>query len=136
MRMRVGSLSQQASTLGSEPVRVTLAGAPLPVNIVTSGASEFRAWAGFAVSIIVGGALALFVFSSVSGNKSPGDRFSGPAKHARATNVVTRMDDVIGLEEAKEEVRVMVEYLKDPKRYTDMGARMPKGLLMFGPPGE
>lgn len=51
------------------------------------------------------------------------------------TNVKTRFKDVAGCEEEKEEVKELIDYLKQPKKYTDMGAHIPKGLLMVGPPG-
>src|SRR3954466_13999829 len=43
--------------------------------------------------------------------------------------------DVAGCDEAKEEVSEVVEFLKDPKKFTKMGGRIPKGILMVGPPG-
>jgi len=47
----------------------------------------------------------------------------------------TRFDDVQGVEEAKDEVKEIVDFLKYPERYIELGAKIPKGLLLVGPPG-
>ncbi len=51
------------------------------------------------------------------------------------TDVKTTFDDVAGVEEAKAELREVVEFLKNPGDYERLGARMPKGILLIGPPG-
>lgn len=50
-------------------------------------------------------------------------------------DIKVRFDDVAGCDEEKEEVKEIIDYLKNPKRFSDMGARIPKGMLMVGPPG-
>src|SRR5690606_17111991 len=49
-------------------------------------------------------------------------------------NKVT-FDDVAGLEEEKEELKEIVDFLKNPRKYIEIGARIPKGVLLVGPPG-
>jgi ATP-dependent Zn protease len=51
------------------------------------------------------------------------------------TNVKLNFNDVAGLEEAKTEVMEIVDFLKNPKKYTQLGGKIPKGALLIGPPG-
>ena len=57
------------------------------------------------------------------------------AKLTKKEDVDTRFDNVAGLKEEKEEVAELVDFLKDPGKYTKLGARIPKGIIMVGPPG-
>ena len=52
-----------------------------------------------------------------------------------ARKTKTTFDDIAGLDEEKEELKEIVEFLKQPKRFTEMGAKIPKGVLLYGKPG-
>lgn len=59
----------------------------------------------------------------------------GRAKTIEEGQVKTRFADVAGVDEAKEELMEVVDFLKEPKKYTDIGGKIPKGVLLVGPPG-
>ena len=82
----------------------------------------------------------VFWFFLMNGNQANGNktmtfgkskaRMLNPQDKARVT-----FKDVAGVDEEKEELEEIVEFLKNPKKFTDMGARIPKGVLLVGPPG-
>lgn len=87
--------------------------------------------------IILVGMLLYFIFSrQMKGGGSSAMSFGkSPAKMLnRSTHRIT-FDDVAGIDEAKEELEEIVDFLKDPQRYTSLGAKIPKGLLLIGSPG-
>ena len=57
------------------------------------------------------------------------------AKRVRSEDSDTRMEDVAGAENAKKEITEVVEFLKEPGRFRELGASIPRGILMMGPPG-
>ena len=96
-------------------------------------------WASFLPYLVV---MVIFVVVwSVAMNKMQG----GAGGVARFSKARTRLgseekkkvtfDDVAGCDEEKEELAEIVHFLKNPKQYTEMGARIPKGVLLVGPPG-
>ena len=89
--------------------------------------------AGIVPYIIMMG-LIFFMFSRMGGgNKQAFDFSKSPAN--RQENINVKFDDVAGAEEEKEEMQELIEYLKSPKKFENMGAPIPKGILVVGPPG-
>ncbi len=74
-----------------------------------------------------------------SSSGGPGGMFSIGKSKAKLfdekKDTKTTFKDVAGLEGAKEEIQEIVEFLKNPKKYTDLGGKIPKGALLVGPPG-
>lgn len=80
-----------------------------------------------------------FIFRKMSGGMGGvGGIFGMGGSRAKAVdenNIKTRFQDVAGVDEAKEELVEVVDFLKQPKKYTDIGGKIPKGVLLVGPPG-
>ena len=81
-----------------------------------------------------------FMMGGVGGNANPGSKTMtfGKSKARMMTpadkNKIT-FDDVAGVDEEKEELEEIVQFLKNPKKFTDMGARSPRAVLLVGQPG-
>lgn len=76
-----------------------------------------------------------FMFSKMGGGGNNKAFEFAKSKARVESNVKVRFKDVAGCEEEKEEVKEIIDYLRSPKKFTDMGAHIPKGILMVGPSG-
>jgi cell division protease FtsH len=97
-------------------------------------------WTAFLMSaapLILGGVLIWFIFLRQIKAAGKGALSFGKSKARLLTKDrnKTTFKDVAGVEEAKDEVSELVEFLRDPKKFQKLGGRIPKGILMVGPPG-
>lgn len=93
-------------------------------------------WSNFIyIAVLVVGVIAfILIMRSMSGGGGKVMNF-GKTKARVSTNLKVRFSDVAGAEEEKEELKEVVEFLKSPKKFSDLGAKIPKGVLLVGPPG-
>ena len=97
-------------------------------------------WIQILPTLLMAGVLIFFIMSmsaqSGGGSNSKMMNFGkSRAKMTMGENVNVKFSDVAGLSEEKEELEGMVDFLKDPAKYTKLGARIPKGVILVGPPG-
>jgi cell division protease FtsH len=109
-------------------IRAEASGVDLVLRAPRSG-SFYRDLFGYGLQILVLGAIGCFLFLHFRGRESR----AGGVGRAGASE--TTFDDVAGTQGAAEELRELVEFLREPQAFASVGARIPKGALLVGPPG-
>ncbi len=113
-----------------------------PMKYDWKKATDNSWWISFLPNLVLIGLLAIvwiFFMRRLSGGLGDAGKQMGFGK-AKIKNMTdekrkTTFADVAGADEEKEELKEIVEFLKDPKKYNELGARIPKGVLLVGPPG-
>jgi cell division protease FtsH len=109
------------------------------VNPTREDRTEWGEYLGWLWPLILMVIVWMFIMRRMNGGAGGGQIFNiGKSKAVlfdKDINVNITFSDVAGLEGAKIEIKEIVDFLKTPKKYTDLGAKIPKGALLVGPPG-
>ncbi len=146
VQTNVTSTTDFMTLLSGQQVDLGKAGVTVKNNQVSTVIMDLLT--AFLPSVLIIGFF-LFMMRQASGGGGQGGAFSfgrskaklfqeegaEEGKDGAPKKKVTTFDDVAALEEAKEELKEIVEFLKNPKKFTSLGARIPKGVLLVGPPG-
>lgn len=103
----------------------------------TSADPNAASWTDYIVPVVWIGLLILLgvlMFRQIAKQNNQNMDF-GRSRAKAIHNMKVRFSDVAGADEEKEELQEIIDFLKDPKKFTDVGARVPKGVLLVGPPG-
>uniref|UniRef100_A0A7C4PIU6 ATP-dependent zinc metalloprotease FtsH n=1 Tax=Anaerolinea thermolimosa TaxID=229919 RepID=A0A7C4PIU6_9CHLR len=129
------TLVEQMLNLGVKPDQLS----PTKVKIEIKPPS---AWLGlltllgYVLPFIVLAGVFFFIFRQAQGSNNAAMSFGkSRARMFTGDHPTVTFEDVAGVEEAKEELKEVVEFLREPQKFIQLGARIPKGVLLVGPPG-
>lgn len=129
------TLVQQLLDLGVKPDQLAASRIKLEIKAPSAWLGIITAL-GYILPFIVLGGLFFFIFRQAQGSNNAAMSFGkSRARMFSGDHPTVSFDDVAGADEAKEELKEVVEFLREPQKFIQLGARIPKGVLLVGPPG-
>ncbi|GBR70068.1 ATP-dependent zinc metalloprotease FtsH [Gluconobacter kanchanaburiensis] len=118
------------------PARLTAANVEVTAKPLDSGESPILRYVGAYLPVLLLVGLCFMVFRQMQGGGGRAMGF-GKSRAKLLTEKTGRVtfEDVAGIDEAKSELQEIVEFLRDPQKFTRLGGKIPKGALLVGPPG-
>jgi len=132
------TLNGAQDKLQSSPDKA-IAANPFDYNVKQGKISETALWNALSIVLMMALFIGFWVFIMRQAQSGGNQAMSfGRSRAKRMNSAAQRVtfDDVAGVEEAKTELVEIVDFLKNPKKYSALGARIPKGVLLLGPPGS
>jgi cell division protease FtsH len=121
----------------ADPIADTLIEKGVDVNVKKQAQSGFMSFIGVWLPFLVLIGVWVFFMNRMQGGGKGGAMGFGKSKAKLLTEKQGRVtfDDVAGIDEAKEELEEIVEFLRNPQKFSRLGGKIPKGALLVGPPG-
>jgi cell division protease FtsH len=131
----VATLVQQLEDLGVTPAMLSVTNMSIEIVPPSPWLGIISAL-GYIVPFLLIGGLFYFIMRQAQGSNNAAMSFGkSRARMFTGDQPSVTFNDVAGVEEAKEELQEVVEFLREPEKFISLGARIPKGVLLVGPPG-